>query len=40
MLAAENAMDLSACRAVFARAATHIDDHYAANPGLMVTARS
>jgi L-evernosamine nitrososynthase len=32
MLAAENTMDLSACRAVFGRAATLIDDHYAANP--------
>jgi alkylation response protein AidB-like acyl-CoA dehydrogenase len=32
MLAAENAMDLSACRAVFGRAAALIDDHYAANP--------
>jgi alkylation response protein AidB-like acyl-CoA dehydrogenase len=32
MLAAENAMELSACQAVLARAATLIDDHYAANP--------
>jgi alkylation response protein AidB-like acyl-CoA dehydrogenase len=31
-LAAENAMELSACQAVLARAATLIDDHYAANP--------
>jgi alkylation response protein AidB-like acyl-CoA dehydrogenase len=32
MLAAENAMEVASCRAAFARAATLIDDHYAANP--------
>jgi alkylation response protein AidB-like acyl-CoA dehydrogenase len=31
-LAAENAMELSACQAVLARAATLIDEHFAANP--------
>ncbi|MCY4085699.1 MAG: acyl-CoA/acyl-ACP dehydrogenase [Actinomycetia bacterium] len=32
MLAAENAVELSACRATLARAATLLDEHYAANP--------
>jgi alkylation response protein AidB-like acyl-CoA dehydrogenase len=32
LLAAENAIELSASRGVFSRAATLIDDHYAANP--------
>jgi alkylation response protein AidB-like acyl-CoA dehydrogenase len=32
MLAAENVVDLSACRAVFSRAASLIDDHFAAAP--------
>jgi alkylation response protein AidB-like acyl-CoA dehydrogenase len=32
MLAAENAIELAGCRGAFARAASLIDDHYAANP--------
>ncbi len=32
MLAAENVVDLSACRAVLSRAASMIDDHFAAFP--------
>ncbi len=32
MLAAENAIDLSACRAVLARASTLLDEHFAENP--------
>jgi alkylation response protein AidB-like acyl-CoA dehydrogenase len=32
MLAAESAMDLAACRAVLARAATLLDEHYEAHP--------
>ena len=32
MLAAENAIELAACRALFSRAAALIDEHYAANP--------
>jgi alkylation response protein AidB-like acyl-CoA dehydrogenase len=38
MLVAENAIDLSAARAALARAATLIDDHYAANPVTVGTA--
>ena len=34
MLAAENVVDLSACRAVFSRAAALIDEHHAAQPDL------
>lgn len=32
MLAAENAIELAACRSIFSRAATLIDQHYVANP--------
>jgi alkylation response protein AidB-like acyl-CoA dehydrogenase len=32
MLVAENVVDLSACRAIFSRAASLIDEHYARNP--------
>jgi alkylation response protein AidB-like acyl-CoA dehydrogenase len=32
MLVAQNVVDLSACRAVFSRAASLIDEHYALNP--------
>ena len=32
MLVAANVVDLSACRAVFSRAASLIDEHYALNP--------
>ena len=32
MLVAENAVELSACRAMLGRAATLLDEHYAANP--------
>ena len=38
MLAAENVVDLSACRAVFSRAATLIDEHHARNSTSIGTA--
>jgi alkylation response protein AidB-like acyl-CoA dehydrogenase len=38
MLVAENAIELSAARAALGRAATLIDDHYAANPTVTGTA--
>jgi alkylation response protein AidB-like acyl-CoA dehydrogenase len=39
MLAAEGLVDLSACRAVFSRAATLIDEHHALNPTSTGTAQ-
>lgn len=38
MLVAENIVDLSACRAVFARAASLIDEHYLLNPAARGTS--
>jgi alkylation response protein AidB-like acyl-CoA dehydrogenase len=38
VLAAENLVDLAACRAVFARAATLIDDHHERSPASLGTA--
>jgi alkylation response protein AidB-like acyl-CoA dehydrogenase len=37
MLVAENVVDLSACRAVFSRAASLIDEQYSANPAARIT---